>query len=77
MGLDKQNNSSSRPSDEEWGGGGEAVEKKSFRPFWPQFGIKIGGGGFAQRFPGVFHIVLVRYEAAVLGEKMEMKGTSG
>ena len=58
------------------GGGGGSL-KISFRPYWPQFGIKIGGGGFAQRFPGVFHIVLVRYEAAVLGEKMEIKGTSG
>ena len=51
------------------GGGGEGGLKISFRPYWPQFGIKIGGGGFAQRFPGVFHIVLVRYEAAVLGKK--------
>ena len=27
------------------GGGGPGLEKKIFRPFGPQFGLKIGGGG--------------------------------
>ena len=34
-----------RPSDKGWGGGGGwgGVQKKCFRPFGPQFGLKIRG----------------------------------
>ena len=63
------------------GGGGKAVLTKPFWPFWPQFGIKIGGRGCpgsVQRFPDVFHIVLVsKIQSSSTREKMEIKGTSG
>ena len=42
--LEIREGQSSRPFEKSWGGGGEGVGglQKTFRPFGPQFGLKIG-----------------------------------
>ena len=46
-------NGGSRPSDKESWGGGAVSKNNFFRPFGPQFGLKLegGGGGAAPRAP--------------------------